>query len=123
MKDNVDNKLIERSKEFEFVALWWAWLTKYQDDAANAAPPAPPFPNLGYGYRAGHFWPRGANSEDSTDEWEFFFDTMRAEHKLPIISIHALYCYQQYPSCREFIDSGGTDYELPVSVTTKDLYW
>jgi hypothetical protein len=109
----MDSSIIERAKQFEFVALWWEWLTRYQDGASNTAPPAPPFPNLGYGYRAGQFWPGGACTEDYTEEWEYFFDTMAAEHGLPGISIHALYCYEQYPSCRRFVDSGGTDYQYP----------
>jgi len=109
----MDSSIIERAKQFEFVALWWEWLTRYQDGASNTAPPAPPFPNLGYGYRAGQFWPGGACTEDYTEEWEYFFDTMAAEHGLPSISIHALYCYEQYPSCRRFVDSGGTDYQYP----------
>jgi hypothetical protein len=105
--------LIDRAKEFSFVALWWEWLMRYQDDASNTAPPAPPFPHLGFGYRAGQFWPRGASSEDSTEEWEYFFDTMTADHGLSSLSANALYCYQQYPSCCRYIDSGGTDYEYP----------
>ena len=69
----MDQDLIERAKTFEFVALWWAWLMRYQDDVSNTAPPAPPFPHVGFGYRAGQFWPRGACSEDFSEEWEYFF--------------------------------------------------
>lgn len=109
----IEKKLIQRAKELQFVSLWWTWLTRYQDDASNAAPPAPPFPSMGYGYRAGHFWPRGANTEDTTEEWEYFFHTIEAEQGLPAISIHALYCYDQYLSCKHYIDSEGKDYRFP----------
>lgn len=109
----MDNELITKARQFEFVALWWTWLMRYQDDASVTAPPAPPFPHLGFGYRAGQFWPRGASSEDYTEEWELFSDTMAAEHQLEGISINALFCYLQYTSCRLFVDSDGTDYRFP----------
>jgi hypothetical protein len=113
MERKMDNNLIERARQFEFVSLWWTWLMRYQDDASITAPPAPPFPHLGFGYRAGQFWPRGASSEDTTEEWDYFTDTMSADHCLGSLSINALYCYQQYPSCSRFIDSCGKDYEYP----------
>ena len=106
----MDNELITKARQFEFVALWWTWLMRYQDDASVTAPP---FPQLGFGYRAGQFWPRGASSEDYTEEWELFSDTMAAEHQLEGISINALFCYLQYTSCRLFVDSDGTDYRFP----------
>jgi hypothetical protein len=46
MDERVDSALIERARQLEFVALWWEWLMRYQDDASNAAPPAPPFPHI-----------------------------------------------------------------------------
>jgi len=110
---DVDASLLERSRTFDFVALWWSWLARYQDDISNTAPPAPPFPHVGFGYRAGQFWPRGACSEDFSEEWEYFSDTLEIEQKLPAISINALYCYQHFPSCRRFMDSAGADYRFP----------
>lgn len=112
-KECMDSNLIELARQFEFVALWWEWLMRYQDDASNPTPHALQSLLIGYGYRAGHFWSRGACREDSSEEWAYFFDTMADEHGLRSISIHALYCYEQYPSCRRFIDSGGTDYRFP----------
>jgi hypothetical protein len=109
----MDRNLVERAKTFEFVALWWAWLMRYQDDVSNTAPPAPPFPHVGFGYRAGQFWPRGACSEDFSEEWEYFSDTLEVEQGLTGISINAIYCFQQYTSCRRFIDSYGTVYRFP----------
>ncbi len=109
----MNQDIIKRAGTFEFVALWWAWLTRYLDDISNTAPPAPPFPHVGFGYRAGQFWPRGACSEDSSEEWEYFSDTLEFEQGLPGISINALYCYQQFKSCSCFIDSGGRDYRFP----------
>jgi hypothetical protein len=32
---------------------------------------------------------------------------------VPYTSIHALFCYQKYNSCRAFIDSGGATFVFP----------
>lgn len=109
----MDSNIIEQAKQFWFVALWWAWLMRYQDDSSETSPPAPPYPHLGWGYRAGQFWPRGAHKGDHTDDWGSFFDRMAVEHGFSAISIDALYCYERYSSCRRFVDSRGTDYQFP----------
>jgi hypothetical protein len=96
----MDSALIERARTFPFVALWFHWNELYLSRLAARD-------RLGYGYRAGVFYPNGARDGQHHDDWPPFFDTM-AVLGLPYTSIHALWCYQRYPSRQVFIDSGGT---------------
>ncbi|MGE5340221.1 MAG: hypothetical protein ACM3SY_01960 [Candidatus Omnitrophota bacterium] len=113
MNENKDTGLIERAKTFEFVSLWWEWLMRYQDDRSDNSPPASPYPNSGYGYRAGQLWQYGAHRVNYPDDWTEFFDRMLYENGLSRISIDALYCYERHASCRRYIDTGGRDYRFP----------
>ena len=60
-----------------------------------------------FGYRAGGFWAHGARDGQHPDAWPPFFNQM-ATLGVSYTGIHALFCYQTYPSCKAFLDSGGT---------------
>jgi hypothetical protein len=99
------SELIERAKTFSFVLHWYLWRGRYQDDLSIRG-------KMGYGYRAGTFYPNGARYGWHHDDWPAFFDVM-ASLGLTMLNIEALFCYQTYPSCRLFIDTLGAEYLPP----------
>ena len=101
----MEKALIDTSQTFPFVALCFHWNELYLSRLAAHS-------NKGFGYRAGAFYPNGAHSMQHHQDWPPFFDTM-ATLGVPYTSIHALFCYQKYASCKAFIDTGGAS--LPYS--------
>jgi hypothetical protein len=101
----MEKSLIEQSKTFPFIALWFQWNEIYLSELSVHH-------NLGFGYRAGVFYPNGARKGQHHDDWPAFFDAM-AVQGLPYTSIHALFCHQHYASCRVFMDSGGANFVFP----------
>ncbi|MFQ5963458.1 MAG: hypothetical protein ACE5KZ_04150 [Candidatus Scalinduaceae bacterium] len=49
----MDPALIELSKSYGFIDLWYNWTIRYNDEMSNSD-------NRGYGYRAGKFYPNGS---------------------------------------------------------------
>lgn len=101
----MDKNLIARAKTFEFIALWFHWCEIYMSDLSVKT-------NRKYGYRAGVFFQGGAKKGEHHGSWPSFFDSM-ASMSVPYTSIHAIFGYQNYYSCRVFIDSQGTNYIAP----------
>jgi hypothetical protein len=97
--------LIELSKTFPFMLHWYIWQVRYRDDLSIRH-------KMGFGYRAGVFYPRGARHGQHHDDWPPFFDSMAALG-LSYLSIEALFCHQKYASCRVFIDTSGGTYIFP----------
>jgi hypothetical protein len=83
----------------DFILHWHLWHGQYADELSKRS-------HFGYGYRAGVFYPHGAQYGQHHDDWPTFFDVMAAQG-LSMLSIDALFCYQKYPSCQEFIDTHG----------------
>lgn len=101
----VDQALVERSRTFDFVALWFHWTELYLSELSVKR-------KLGYGYRAGLFYPNGARKSTCHQDWPAFYDVLSGMN-LPYISIHALFCYENYTSCKVFIDSRGIRFHRP----------
>jgi hypothetical protein len=101
----MEKNLIERAKTFSFVLHWHLWRTRYQDECATRY-------KMGYGYRAGVFYPNGSRYGQHHDDWPSFFDSM-AVQGLSALSIDSLFCYQKYRSCQIFIDSTGSNFIFP----------
>lgn len=95
----MEKNLIERSKTFTFIDGWFNWCEHYLSDLSASN-------GRGYGYRAGVFYQNGAHNGQHHDDWPSFFDSM-AVQGVPYTSIHALFCYQRYSSCRRQLDGGG----------------
>lgn len=104
-KASAEKTLIDRAKTFEFIALWFHWNELYLSRSAAHY-------NIPFGYRAGVFYPHGARDGQHHDDWPPFFDTM-ATLGVPYTSIHALWGYQRFASCRIFIDSSGATFTFP----------
>ena|ERR1700674_1239882 len=100
-----DAALIERAKTFSFILHWYIWQVKYRDELSKRD-------NMGFGYRAGVFYPHGARYGQHHDDWPQLFDAMAAQG-LSYLSIDALFCYQKYSSCAVFIDSTGASFPFP----------
>jgi hypothetical protein len=94
----MNGELIERAKTFWFIALWFQWNELYLSKLSVRD-------NIPYGYRAGVFWPHGARDGQHHDDWPAFFQGLAAQG-LAYTSIHALWCYQRFPSCKIFVDGG-----------------
>lgn len=101
----MDPALIEKSKTFPFLALWFHWNELYLSEMSARH-------KIGFGYRAGVFYPNGAHKGQHHDDWPPFFDTL-AVLGLPYASIHALWGYQRFASCKTFIDTGGATFLFP----------
>jgi hypothetical protein len=101
----MDKSLIEQAKTFPFIALWFQWNELYLSELSVHS-------NIGFGYRAGGFYPNGARKGMHHEDWPSFFDAM-AVQGLAYTSIHSLFCYQTYSSCRIFLDSGGATFLFP----------
>ena len=96
--------LIERSKTFGFIDPWFNWTVRYADELSRNG--------QRIGFRAGVFYPNGALVGEHHQDWPPFFDSM-AVQGVPYTSIHALFCYQKYNSCRIYLDSNGTNFVYP----------
>jgi hypothetical protein len=96
----LDKGLIDLALTYNFIQLWFQWneLTLSALSRRDQIP---------YGYRAGVFYPHGARDGQHHDDWPPFFNAM-AVLGVSYTGIHALFCYQRYPSCKAFLDSGGT---------------
>lgn len=100
-----DSALIERAKTMEFVLQWYNWQSRYRDALSQQS-------HFGYGYRAGVFYPHGAQYGQHHDDFPPFFDAM-AVLGLSLISIDALFCYEKYSSCAVCIDTLGSNFPFP----------
>lgn len=101
----MDPALIEKSKTFPFLALWFHWNELYLSELSVRR-------KIGFGYRAGVFYPNGARKGQHHDDWPAFFDAL-AVRGVPYASIHALWGYQRFASCRTVIDTGGATLLFP----------
>ncbi|MBU2704086.1 hypothetical protein Ga0466249_005238 [Sporomusaceae bacterium BoRhaA] len=103
--NSYDNLLIERAKTMDFILHWFIWQRRYGDELSIRH-------KLGFGYRAGVFYPNGARYGQHHDDFPSFFDQMAALG-LSLLSIESLFCYQKYASCRTFIDTNGGIFNFP----------
>lgn len=102
-----DAALIERARTLDFVLHWFVWQRKHGDDLSKQSQN-----KIGFGYRAGVFYPHGAKFGQHHDDFPPLFNQV-APLGLPLMSIEALFCYLTYPSCRVFIDTSGGTYLFP----------
>lgn len=93
------------AKTPHFITLWFQWLESYSTELSNRD-------LRGYGYRSGAFFPDGARNGQHHIEWLDFFKS-HASNGLSHISIHALFCYLNYPSCLRYIESSGRIFTFP----------
>ena len=68
----MDRSLIDQAKTFPFIALWFQWNELYLSELSVHH-------SLGFGYRAGVFYPNGARKGQHHDDWPNFFDNMAVQ--------------------------------------------
>jgi hypothetical protein len=100
----MDPVLIELSKTYGFIDLWYNWTIRYADALSKGG--------VGYGYRAGVFYPNGAKYGQHHDDWPPFFNEM-AVLKVPYTGINALFSYTNHASFKTYWDSGGATFIFP----------
>ncbi|MCK4837065.1 MAG: hypothetical protein KAT17_10515 [Candidatus Aminicenantes bacterium] len=101
----MDHHLIERAKTFDFISYWFQWSESYKAELSNRN-------NRGYGYQEGAFFPDGAGNGKHHLNWQEFYQSL-ASNGIPYTSIHALFGYDHYNSCRLYIDSQGRNFTFP----------
>jgi hypothetical protein len=101
----MDETGIELAKTPHFISLWFQWSENYTTELSNRD-------HRGYGYRCGAFFPDGARNGQHHPGWLDFYKS-RASNGFPYIRIHALFCYQNYPSCQRYIESDGRIFTFP----------
>jgi hypothetical protein len=100
----MDSALIELSKTYAFIDLWYNWTIRYADELSKSG--------IGYGFRGGVFYPNGAKVGQHHDDWPAFFNSM-AVLGVPYTGIHALFCYLNYPSFKTYWDTSGAVFTPP----------
>ena len=101
----MDPALKELAKTYAFIDLWYNWTIRYGDEMSKKH-------NLGFGYRAGVFYPNGARYGQHHDDWPAFFNSMAAEG-VSYTGINALYSYQNHSSFRTYWDTSGAVFNFP----------
>ena len=101
----MDKNLIEMANTTRFISLWFQWHELYQSELSNRN-------HIGFGYQGGAFFPEGANNGRYHMNWLEFHESL-AMNGTPYISIHALFGYSQYDSCKLYIDSEGRNFTIP----------
>jgi hypothetical protein len=101
----MDHQLMERAKTFDFISIWFEWAESYKKELSNRN-------NRGYGYQEGAFFPDGAGNGKQHLNWRDFYQSL-ATNGFPYTSIHALFCYNHYDSCRLYVDSQGRNFTFP----------
>lgn len=101
----MDQRLVERAQEFGFISSWFEWSESYQKELCSRN-------NRGFGYQEGAFFPDGAGNGKRHLHWPEFYESL-ASKGIPYTSIHALFCYHHYDSCRLYIESQGRNFTFP----------
>ena len=104
-EEKMDMSQKEMGTTSHFISLWFQWIENYSTELSNRD-------LKGYGYRNGAFFPDGARNGQHHSDWLDFYKP-RALNGLPYISIHALFCYLNYPSCKRYIESDGRIFTFP----------
>ena len=101
----MDYQLIERAKTFDFVSIWFEWSDLYKKELSNRS-------SRGYGYQEGAFFQDGGGNGKQHLHWRDFYQSL-ASNGIPFTSIHALFCYHHYDSCKLYINSQGRNFIFP----------
>ncbi len=101
----MDPKLLELAKTYAFINLWYNWTIRYGDEMSKRH-------KLGFGYRAGVFYPNGAKFGQHHDDWPAFFNAMAAL-EVSYTGINALYSYLNHPSFKTYWDTSGAVFNFP----------
>lgn len=101
----MDPALIALAKTYPFIDLWYNWTIRYNDEMSKRD-------GIGFGYRAGVFYPNGSRAGQHHDDWPNFFNLL-AIQGVPYTAINALYSYVNHPSFKTYWDTGGTVFSFP----------